>query len=79
MTDIYIMRVSGDTLSHLLLLTSEPGAVLLGRPQFFSGSTDSADSILPLFSVPTQKRFLSVGLFAVNDINPDTDQYQADN
>lgn len=35
MADIYIMRVTGDTLSHLLLLTSEPGAVLLGRPQFF--------------------------------------------
>jgi hypothetical protein len=35
MADIYIMRVTGDTVSHLLLLTSEPGAVLLGRPQFF--------------------------------------------
>jgi len=34
MTDINAMRVSGDTLSHLLLLTSEPGAVLLDRPSF---------------------------------------------
>jgi hypothetical protein len=46
MTDIYDMRVSGDTLSHLLLLTSEPGAVLLGRPQFFSESTDLGQSFL---------------------------------
>ena len=29
------MRVSGDTLSHLLLLTSKPGAVLLDGPSFF--------------------------------------------
>ena len=48
MTDIYDMRVSGDTLSHLLLLTSEPGAVLLGRPQFFSGSSDLGQSLQPL-------------------------------
>jgi hypothetical protein len=73
------MRVSGDTLSHLLLLTSEPGAVLFGTAPAFLGSTDSANSILLLFSIPTQKRFLSAALFAVNDINPDTDQDQADN
>jgi hypothetical protein len=47
MTDIYDMRVSGDTLSHLLFLTSEPGAVLLGRPQFFSGAAEHAHSLLP--------------------------------
>ena len=40
MTDIYDMRVSGDTLSHLLLLTSEPGAVLLDRPSFLGELTD---------------------------------------
>jgi hypothetical protein len=34
-TDIEDKRVSGDTLSHLLLLTSEPGAVFMGLPQFF--------------------------------------------
>ena len=78
MTDIDDMRVSGDTLSHLLLLTSEPGAVLLGRPQLFSESSDFANYIFTLFNDPAQKRFLSAGLFAVNDINPETDQDQAD-
>jgi hypothetical protein len=34
MTDIYDTRVSGDTLSHLLLLTSESGAGPEGSPQF---------------------------------------------
>jgi hypothetical protein len=28
-------RVSGDTLSHLLLLTLEPGAAFMRLPQFF--------------------------------------------
>jgi hypothetical protein len=36
MTDIDDKRVSGDTLSHLLLLTSEPGAVFMRLPQFFA-------------------------------------------
>jgi hypothetical protein len=30
-----VKRVSGDTLSHLLLLTSEPGVVFMRLPQFF--------------------------------------------
>jgi hypothetical protein len=35
--DIYHTRVSGDTLSHLLLLTSDSGAVhLFEPPQFFA-------------------------------------------
>jgi hypothetical protein len=79
MTDIYAMRVSGDTLSHLLLLTLKPGAVLLGRPQFFCGCADPRRSYLSLASVPIQKRLMSAYLFAVDDVNSDTDQYQADN
>jgi hypothetical protein len=35
MADIYATRVSGDTLSHLLLLTSESGAGLLWHPPQF--------------------------------------------
>ena len=50
-----------------------------GTAPVFFGSTDPANSIPPQFSAPTQKRVLSAGLLAVNDINPDTDQYQADN
>ena len=61
MADIYIMRVTGDTLSHLLLLTSEPGAVLLGRPQFFL-SINTTNSILRLFSAPIQKTILNCRL-----------------
>jgi hypothetical protein len=34
-TDIDDKRVSGDTPSHLLLLTSEPGVVFMRLPQFF--------------------------------------------
>jgi hypothetical protein len=33
--DIDGKRVSGDTLSHLLLLTLEPGAAFMRLPQFF--------------------------------------------
>ena len=35
MADIYAMRVSGDTLSHLLLLTLGTGAGPMDSPQFF--------------------------------------------
>jgi hypothetical protein len=34
-TDIDDKRVSGDTPSHLLLLTLEPGAAFMRLPQFF--------------------------------------------
>ena len=68
------MRVSGDTLSHLLLLTSKPGAVLLGRPQFFFVKTAIFIQSLLLTTI-----FAGADLFAVNDVNSDTDQDQADN
>jgi hypothetical protein len=80
MTDIYDMRVSGDTLSHLLLLTSEPGAVLFGRPQVILGSLIlSSFFSLKMTSHPHSETFLSACLFTVDDVNSDTDQDQADN
>ena len=55
MTDINDMRVSGDTLSHLLLITSEPGAVLLDRPSFLDNELISL-FILPFFRGQTYLR-----------------------
>ena len=73
MTDINDMRVSGDTLSHLLLLTSEPGAVLLDRPSFLW------KQLILLFAHNFRQHILRARLFTIDDVNSDTDQDQAYN
>lgn len=49
MTDINVMRVSGDTLSHLLLLTSEFGAGPEDSPQIFCMKIDEKRLLKQLF------------------------------